>query len=179
MPRAWGEAANGMGVLTTTTTTTMENLLFPSSERRQQGDHPFVPVDVLPTPWMSVGVPALQIQILGQAVDAHSYRYREAGNTFAWGDLPGEVEHNVELPLGTYAVVKCHGEKHVRALRAEPAALGCAAGHAGLAAGQPVAFAGEVQVGAGMELSAWTSVSGTYQIPDAHVGRSGLPASLY
>jgi hypothetical protein len=60
-----------------------------------------------------------------------------------------------------------------------PAALGAAGGHPGLASGEPVLFAGEVQLGRGGELVAWTLVSGTYQISDDLMYQSSLPRELY
>ena len=86
---------------------------------------------------------------------------------------------SIALSLGTYAVVRCAGESSFRALWTEPADLGQAAGHAGLAAERPVLFAGELQLGAGMRLCAWTNVTGTYHFPESLVKQSELPEDIF
>ena len=52
----------------------------------------------------------------------------------------------MSLEAGVYAIVRCHGEDGYRALMTNPARLGEAAGHAGLANEQPVIFAGELEI---------------------------------
>ena len=42
-----------------------------------------------------------------------------------------------------------------------------------------VAFAGEVQIGHGMKLEAWTNVSGTYQMSELCALQSNLPIDLF
>jgi hypothetical protein len=86
---------------------------------------------------------------------------------------------NVHLAAGAYAVVKCAGEDFFRGILTEPARLGEAGGHAGLAAEHAVVFAGEIYVGEDMKLVAWCAVSGTYQIPLGFAAQSRLPLPLY
>ena len=76
-------------------------------------------------------------------------------------------------------MVKCAGEHFFRALFTQPATLGLAGGHAGLAAEQPVLFAGEIQLGPNSELQAWTNVTGTYHFPEDLAQQSGLPADAF
>lgn len=106
-------------------------------------------------------------------------------DTFRW-QTPADSEVIVTdvLEAGAYAVVKVANENSFRAVQAQPAELGRAGGHAGLAtdsAGtpQPVIFAGEICFDDNGELTAWTSVSGTYQLPDEYVLQSELPAEMY
>ena len=86
---------------------------------------------------------------------------------------------DVRLRPGAYAIVRCHGESFFRALKTDPARLGEACGHAGLAAEHPVLFAAEVVLDGEMTIIHWSSVSVTYQIPDSHVVQSGLPISQW
>ncbi|CAE7851713.1 unnamed protein product [Symbiodinium microadriaticum] len=107
---------------------------------------------------------------------AHLTEPQAVGQQLQW-DSRREV---TVLPQpGTYAVVKCAGEHFFRALFTQPATLGLAGGHAGLAAEQPVLFAGEIQLGPNSELQAWTNVTGTYHFPEDLAQQSGLPADAF
>ena len=83
------------------------------------------------------------------------------------------------MRAGAYAVVLCDGECSFRGLCAAPARFGGASGHAGLAAENPVLFAGEIQIEESGRLIAWNSISGTYEMPNRYISQSGLPLSLY
>jgi hypothetical protein len=99
--------------------------------------------------------------------------------TFYWSS-PGVINiGSVSLEPGAYAIVRCQGESGYRALLTDPAGLGEACGHAGLACQESVLLAGETQVGETGQLVAWTAVSGTYQLPHELVFQSLLPRRLY
>ena len=99
--------------------------------------------------------------------EGFSYQYRGTSESFEWNPQLATREGNIAA--GAYAVVRCLGEDHFRALSCPPTALGEAGGHAGLAFSRPVAFAGEIELGAGNKLENWTSVSGTYQVPEQYI----------
>ena len=61
----------------------------------------------------------------------------------------------VQLRLGTYGVVKVHGEPFYRALFTDPTQFGDAGGHPVLASEGPVVFAGEVKLDHTMCVTAW------------------------
>ena len=134
-----------------------------------------------PPKWCNSGVDVLQLRRLLDAsgdiyaVRAFGFHPPSGCETFHWGDVGGFETGEVDLAAGTYAVVLCSGEDYYRALRVGPARLGEAGGHAGLAAEHPVLFAGEVWVGEQGSIVGWTSVSGTYRIPDCYAHQSGSP----
>ena len=86
---------------------------------------------------------------------------------------------NVNIKAGAYAAVLCEGETSFRALHTDPARMGEAGGHAGLASEQPVLWAGELVFDATAALSAWNNVSGTYQCPEEFAAQSKLPDLLF
>ena len=138
-------------------------------------------------PWMFSGVPLLRLHMRPDSTTFEAIACfptsQTPGQHIVWGEdkdiAPNRHIAQVVLPAGTYAVVKCAGEKSFRALHTAPAALGHAAGHAGLAAEGPVVFAGEVQLGASQDLLAWTNVTGTYHFPEAMAHQSDLPPSMF
>ena len=159
-------------------------MLVPSSLDRQNGS-PTVPAGDaaarLP-PWVSSGVPVARL-VFDRFCKAKVTGYQPPpcapGTQFLWGETGGQDLGDVTLEPGSYACVRCQGEDFLRMLLTTPAALGAAGGHPGLASGEPVLFAGEVQLGRGGELVAWTLVSGTYQISDDLMYQSSLPRELY
>ena len=155
-------------------------LLFPTWLSRESGSEPFAKTAAQPVPpWIYCGVDLLRIAV-GEDFQllCTSFTPRSQGMLpdAALSKLPSK---EIKLPEGAYAVVRCAGEQWFRAIVAQPAAIGEAAGHAGLAAEEPVVFAGELVVGPDNRLTAWTSVSGTYQIPDDHVRQSMLPLTMF
>ena len=131
-------------------------------------------------PWVHAGVPFMRLFFQSETRKftalAHLTEPQAVGQQLQW-DSRREV---TVLPQpGTYAVVKCAGEHFFRALFTQPATLGLAGGHAGLAAEQPVLFAGEIQLGPNSELQAWTNVTGTYHFPEDLAQQSGLPADAF
>ena len=87
-------------------------------------------------------------------------------------DTRGVSIPNLQLAPGAYAVVRCDASKSHRASSRW-------GGRRARWAGSPVLFAGEVRVGEGMVLRAWTNVSGTYQTPEHLATQSGLPLDLF
>ncbi|CAK0861635.1 unnamed protein product, partial [Prorocentrum cordatum] len=130
-------------------------------------------------PMTNAGLAIIQVKVKGAELSAtmRSDPRDPQAEQLLWPDF--QDFENVNLRPGTYAVVKCWGEDFLRMVNAEPAALGEACGHAGLAAMMPVAFAGEVEVDGNMHLAAWTNVSGTYQVPSKLAKQSGLPPNLF
>ena len=178
---------NTLGRRRRTSSATAALILFPTLAQRVNGraphSHTSVGETVVPL-WQNVGAPVVQIRFDAQADGSAigtcvAYAPEKTSDVFRWGVAGGTLLGVVKLAVGTYAVVKCFGENFFRGLLTEPAKLGEAAGHAGLACEDPVVFAGEVKLGPAGRLTAWTSVSGTYQIPDSHATQAGLPLSLY
>lgn len=130
-------------------------------------------------PMINAGLSVCQVTVRGGKTEA--LKYSKPSNPQAehlhWSDFTVITE--ADLRRGIYAVVKCMGEDFLRMLDVQPTDLGEACGHAGLASEKPVLFAGEVELNDSMELTAWTNVSGTYQIPQASALQSGLPPDLF
>ena len=161
------------------------DIAIPSLLDRQEGRLPFLPNSAHLPPWMCSGVGVARLT--PQRMSSGEIVLTARG--FNPGVCPGEEfrwDENSEAPCepfvlhpGTYAVVRCVGERSFRALRTEPTTLGRAGGHAGLASTQPVAFAGEIEVSAQQIVLAWTLVSGTYQVPENYSAQSRLPKSFF
>ena len=156
-------------------------LLFPTLQNRENGMAPFATApEHTALPWRYCGVAFFQVTV-DENLRLHCASFSPpSSQEFLYGENVATcAKTSVRLPEGASAVVLCAGEPYFRALSAPPARIGEAAGHAGLAAEQPVLFAGEIVVGPDNQLTAWTSVSGTYQIPDAYVHQSKLPAAMF
>jgi hypothetical protein len=162
-------------------------LLFPCFVRREQGHGAFRPqpgTQPIPT-WTASGVAVVRLH--SSHMDTGGVQFTatcfnpnlDPGTEFHWGQEPGDVIGDVQLGPGAYAVVKCYSEDFFRALQTDPASLGRAGGHAGLASELPVLFAGEIELSADGVLKAWSMVSGTYQIDEQYAQQAALPASLF
>eukprot|EP00974_Lingulodinium_polyedra_P092641 8974793-Lingulodinium_polyedra.AAC.1 len=92
-------------------------------------------------PMYNCGLAMVQATVRGVSVAAVKYSSPKDPNadTVVWSEFT-QTEHT-KLRRGTYAVVKCFGEDFLRMIDSEPAELGEACGHAGLAAEMPVVFA--------------------------------------
>ena len=162
--------------------------LIPTLEQRAAAAKPFPPIMEEtrdPIPWMNTGIPAVRFYISNEAsaellpkVRAFTRRHAGVvGERYYWPvDDPGVERH---MRPGVYAIVRCPGEEFFRGLFTEPAALGGAGGHAGLACEEPVLFAGEIEIDHENNLTAWTSVSGIYQQPAGYCDQSGLTRDLF
>ena len=158
---------------------TLIRSMLSQNARDPTQDHPKGAV-----PWVFSGVPFVQLQF-----DARTKSFVASGflplqsppgTHVQWHcDTRGVSIPNLQLAPGAYAVVRCDGEAFLRAILTEPAAIGEAGGHAGLAAERPVLFAQKVHVGVGMVLRAWTNVSGTYHTPEHLATQSELPLGLF
>ena len=131
-------------------------------------------------PWRYVGISVVRLHVDGVRARTTIYTppaETNVGNLFKWDG--GESTETVQLAAGAYAVVKCLGEQTFRMLQTDPARFGEAGGHPQLAAEQPVVFAGEVELNGAMQVQAWTTVSGMYQLPDTYAAQSGsLPTQF-
>ena len=158
--------------------------LCPTAVERSFGRPPFQGHCASTCLWTAAGIPAAQHRFHASesgAVEVASICYEpEAGvQQFSWGASGGRDLGAFDFAARSYAVVKCQGERFLRGILTHPAKLGEAGGHAGLASGAPVEFAGEIKIDADGRLLAWNLLSETYDIPHEYAEQSGLPMDLY
>jgi len=82
------------------------------------------------------------------------------------------------LGPGTHVFVKIAGEEELR-VGVATMEWGKAHGHMLLTNGQPVLYAGEVELSDGQALKRWNNFSGTYQCPDSMAFQAGLPLDKF
>ena len=79
-----------------------------------------------------------------------------------------------DIRPGSRTFVRMPGEDFLRAsLRVFE--FGRAKGHGSLSDGQPVLFAGEMEINEQGQLTRWNNMSGTYCFPEQHAFQAGLP----
>ncbi len=158
--------------------------LFPSAVDRNNGRMPFKEEACVAPKWTNVGLPALKLHQLTSGDGCLCFKadaYMAGANVeqYTWGSVEGSILTDTKLDAGSYAVVKCSGEEFLRAILTAPSRFGEAGGHAGLASGSPVEFAGEVKLDCNMKLLAWNLMSGTYALPGECASQAKLPMDRY
>ena len=94
---------------------------------------------------------------------------------FFFGFEPGAARG---IKPGSHTFVRIPGEDFLRApLRAFE--FGRAKGHGSLSDGQPVLFAGEMEINEQGQLTRWNNMSGTYCFPEQHAFQAGLPLASF
>jgi len=82
--------------------------------------------------------------------------------------------HTMSPPTGTFNFVRVHGDTP----RSRPLLVSAKLGHAQIAGGRPVVYAGTARFDSG-EMAWWSNYSGTYQAIAAFRAQAGLPENKF
>ena len=151
-------------------------VLFPTHVRHEQGDviQPIGPAACLP-PFFCNGVELVHLEVGGSRQNCNPFIEK---HPFECPVLPNSQVVSVRLTHGACATVFCARESfphsHYHTSSFGGGWWSCSPRRRATAL-----FAGEQFLDETLTVESWTSVSGTYQIPDSHVAQSGLPLSCW